>query len=172
MAEEATLTATPPDIVSADHVQVHVDEAAAAAVATLDDVTAPTDDATHAAIQSAAEAQQPVWNPATGQYYYPQVAEHGETYLPTADYSINGVMSLPGAEHYVTGDDYSGVAATLSNWAETTHTDDANSGLALVPPVNGDALAATNGDLSSPIVIDKPKKLVLACHFCRGRKLK
>jgi len=140
----------------------------------------PTDDTAHAAAAAAAEQQQPIWNPATGQYYYPGVTpQPGQDYLQTTDYNINGVMSLP-TDHYVTatGEDYNNVAATLSNWAEANPTDDANGGLPLVPPpVNGDPNMAvhTNGEIPAapaPIVPEKPKKLVLACHFCRGRKLK
>jgi hypothetical protein len=171
--------ATPPEEVTLD--VSHTDPTAAVLHEEVPQ-TAPSDDTTHAAIQSAAEAQQPqpVWNPATGQYYYPSVAGQpgSETYMST-DYNIN--MTLP-TDHYVTaaGDDFSGVAATLSNWAEANPTDDVtNGGLPLVaPPVNGDpgldVHVPVNGDMSAgaPVLTEKPKKLVLACHFCRGRKLK
>ncbi|BEJ12268.1 hypothetical protein CspHIS471_0207280 [Cutaneotrichosporon sp. HIS471] len=139
-------------------------------------------DATVAAVQAVeqhvqpdaayAQLQQDQWG---GQQYY-QVGDH-----LTGDYSqINGVMPLPGTEHggehYES--DYSAVAATLSNWAETHPVD--QSGAGGVDMVGGNGTGVPLGEqvhngevalMSTPLT-EKPKKLMLACHFCRGRKLK
>ncbi|KAL1410987.1 hypothetical protein Q8F55_001930 [Vanrija albida] len=104
----------------------------------------------------------------------------GQVDYLAGDYTnINGVIPQLQAEHYVAGtaDDYNQV--TLSNWAEANPadpnggvpslvTDDANGGQVVIPEHHAaQALSVTgNGDG------EKPKKLVLACHFCRGRKLK
>lgn len=195
MAEEVQAQAAPPAEVTETTVPVAQEEEATAVPAeavpkTEDEVTqaavAAIEDPNVGALQPSAEADQaaqPVWNPATGQYYYPGVGEQpgSEAYLQTADYT------LPlSAEHYVTAgaEDYSGVAATLSNW-DPNATEAANELEMVPPPVNGDqnlahadpnlgVHAPANGDIAvaPPVIAEKPKKLVLACHFCRGRKLK
>lgn len=138
-------------------------------------------DATVAAVQavdhsvqpdaSYAQLQQDQWN---SQQYY-QVGDH-----LTGDYSqINGVMPLPGTEHgaeHYDQSDYSAVAATLSSWAEHP-VDQSGAGVDMVGG-NGTGVPlaeqVANGEVSvaQSAMPDKPKKLMLACHFCRGRKLK
>lgn len=127
-------------------------------------------------------AEQQAYDPnAWAAYYDPQ-----QNINASADYSninVNGVVQLPEhalqGEHlqqdlghnehgYVQADEYSGVAATLSNWADANAPD----GVLVPPPNTGLEHQPPNGDLHGGQLSDKPKKLVLACHFCRGRKLK
>lgn len=125
--------------------------------------------------QAQADQLHQVWDPNSAQYQHYYTGQY-----TGADYNVNGVMPLP-ADHtaYVPGaDDYNGVAATLSNWAEASAAAEQNGGLqSLVPQAtNGNGLNLAdpnvgNGEVPG-VPVEKPKKLVLACHFCRGRKLK
>lgn len=160
--EEVAQAAQPAEVQPQAH-----DAATVAAVHAVDQQV-PTD-------ASYAQLQQDQWS--TQQYY--QVGDHT---LTSADYAqMNGVMPLPGTEHggehaYVTdSNDYNAVAATLSNWAEANPVDqgagvDMGGNGAGVPL--GEQLPNGEVQVQSAPMTDKPKKLVLACHFCRGRKLK
>lgn len=150
--------------------QAHQDAATVAAVQAVEQQM-PAD-------ASYAQLQQDQW---AQQQYYQVTGDHSLG----ADYSqmnVNGVMPLPGTEHggehYVADSDYTAqVAATLSNWHEANPVDQSNAGVGMVgADGTGVGLGEQVGNGEVPVqtapMTDKPKKLVLACHFCRGRKLK
>lgn len=149
--------------------QAHQDATTVAAVQAVEQQMPP--DASYAQLQQDQWAQQ---------QYYQVTGDHSLG----ADYSqmnVNGVMPLPGTEHggehYVADSDYTAqVAATLSNWHEANPVDQNNAGVMVGADGTGVGLGDQVGNGEVPVstapMTDKPKKLVLACHFCRGRKLK
>lgn len=144
-----------------------------------DDSTAPpAEHIEQTQVQDEAAEQQ--YDPnAWASYYDPRQDINAQT--DYANIGVNGVLPEHGlqgehlqqehlGEHgYVPTDEYGGVAATLSNWAEANA-----DGSVLVPqPNTGLEHQSQNGELHQQGQMqEKPKKLVLACHFCRGRKLK
>lgn len=165
--DEVAQTVQPPEA----QPESHPDAATVAAVQAVEHQV-PTD-------TSYAQLQQDQW----GQQQYYQVGEHTLTGADYSQMNVNGVMPLPGTEHggehaYVPESDYNAVAATLSNWAEANPVDQTGGAGVDMGDGNGAGVPlgeqVPNGEvpISTGSMTEKPKKLVLACHFCRGRKLK